>query len=244
MTALPVIADSLQQYFIEINRYPILTREEETSLAMKYSKEGDIESAHKLVTSNLRFVVKIANEFRGYGLPFKDLIQEGNLGLMTAVKKYDVDKGFRVITYASWWIKSFIQDYIVKSKGLVKRGTKALKKQLFSRSAGEEYISTNDLSLNVAVGDSDDITHLDMLVDDSLEAGDELEVAETKHHLAKTVSGALAVLNDREKYIVRERIMAENPMSLQELGDKFSLSRERVRQIESGAIEKLKDKLS
>lgn len=257
MTNLPVLRDSLEFYLAEVSRFPVLSRKDEHELAVDYFENKNLESAHKLVTSNLRFVIKVAMEYQGYGLSVKDLVQEGNLGLMNAVKKFNPYKGFKLITYAVWWIRACIQDYILKSKGAVKRAGKAFKKQLFYRSAdpmgtddtkalpAQVECGVTDLSLDTAIGDGDDgKTHLDMLVDSR--AGQEEMVEERQH--AEAVGGelahALTLLNDNERMVVEKRIMSDAPLSLQAIGDKLGVSRERVRQIEKATLEKLRNNLS
>ena len=252
---LPVVSDSIQSYLAEVKRHPVLSAEDEFTIAERYYRTRSIEDAHRLVISNLRYVVRIALEFRSYGCRLADLIQEGNIGLMTAVKKFNPYKGFRLITYATWWIRSFIQEFILKSKGLVRRGTKALKKQLFYRNAlpsgetgnvsiDEDPIhATNDLSLNAAVGE-DSTTHLDLL---NYEGPGPVEATAMRQESAivkKEVSGALALLNEKERIVIENRVMADEPESLQALGDRLGLTRERVRQIESQALKKLQRTLS
>jgi len=250
---LPVLTDSIEGYLADVNRYPVLSREEEYEIADRYYRLGRVEDAHRLVTSNLRYVVKIALEFRSYGCRLADLIQEGNIGLMVAVKKFNPYKGFRLITYATWWIRSFMQDFIVKTRGLVRHNTKALKKKLFYRKddaiARAEAAMTSggyDLSLNAEISPERDAetTHLDLLTD---ERTGPLETCAAKEEQAKVkseVSDALAVLNERERLVIEKRVMAEKPESLQGLGDRLGLTRERVRQIENAAKKKLRNILS
>lgn len=258
--SLPVLSDSLQSYLVEINRYPVLSHEEEYEVAVRYYRGRSIDDAHKLVVANLRYVVKIALEFRNYGMRLVDLIQEGNIGLMTAVKKFNPFKGFRLITYATWWIKSFIQEYILKNKGIVRRGGKELKKKLFYRNSGKVGlnatdeilalpietagpIDSSDLSLNASISD-DAATHLDMLRDDGPGPVETVAEKQSTALVKKEVSGALALLNDRERIVVETRLMSDEPESLQSIGDRLGLTRERVRQIEGAAIKKLKKSLS
>ncbi|MDH4227176.1 MAG: sigma-70 family RNA polymerase sigma factor [Deltaproteobacteria bacterium] len=238
-TALPVLNDSLGAYLAEINRYPLLSRDEEYGLAVRLRKHGDIDAAEKLVTANLRFVVKIALEYRDYGVNLKDLIQEGNIGLMHAVKKFDPEKGVRLISYAVWWIRSFIQEHIVKAKGLVSRATRAAKKALFYKNENSEA-ALPDVSLDAPILSGRTATHLDMLADTS--PGQEELMAEGQLNDANTVMAtkALAVLNPNERFVIEHRIMAETEKSLQEIGDSLGISRERVRQIEAAAMKKLK----
>ena len=260
--SLPVLTDSIQSYMAEVNRYPVLTPDEEFRIAERYYKHKSLDDAHTLVVSNLRYVVKLAFEFRNYGCRLADLIQEGNIGLMVAVKKFNPYKGFRLITYATWWIKSFMQDFILKTRGIVKRGTKSLKRKLFykkeaplspledietaplEKSYGyEDAELSHDLSLNTSISDGT-ATHLDMLPD---AAPGPLETAAVKQEGAivkREVTNALALLNDKERLVIENRLMAEEPASLQSIGERLGLTRERVRQIESSALKKLQKTLS
>ena len=250
------VSHSLETYLQEINRFAPLTPEEEFNLAVRYHKTGDLEAAHRLVTANLRYVVKIALEYRNYGVKLADLIQEGNIGLMVAVKKFNPYKGYRLITYATYWIRHFIQEFIIRSKGLVRRGSRLMKQKLFYRKGNvalsgrstpsvPDDVSGGDLSLDAAVSDDDDrTTHLDMLV--SREPGQEeaLSRSEERAIVKKEVSSALAALSDRERLVIESRVMAEKPLSLQALGDMMGLTRERIRQIEKEALKKLRKNLS
>lgn len=241
---LPALNDSIGIYIADINRYPLLSRDEEHRLAVLWKRHGDLDAAHSLVTANLRFVVKIACEYRNYGLGLKDLIQEGNIGLMTAVKKFDPDKGVRLITYAAWWIKSHIQEYILKTKGLVKRGARELKKSLFYRNAlPAKGIDTGaDFSLDAPINIEDNAgkTHLERIADTAALQEDIVETAQEETLLKKDVSLALKRLNEKEKLVIEKRILSEDPVSLREVGAELNLTRERVRQIESAALKKLK----
>lgn len=249
-----VFTESIQGYLNEVSKYPLLSHEEELSVATRYFKTRNIDDAHTLVTSNLRYVVKIALEFRNYGCRLADLIQEGNIGLMHAVKKFNPHKGFRLITYASWWIKASIQDFILKSKGLVRRGAKALKKKLFYKNdpkapAGDgqhatgEISAYNDLSLNTPAGDGS-ATHMELLTD--MRPGQEEVVAELQESIEtkRTITTALKRLSGNERYVIERRVMTDDPESLQGLGDKLGITRERVRQIETNALKKLKTSLA
>ena len=254
MTALPVLSDSLERYMAEVNKFPLLSREEEFELAKRWYEKGDVGAAHRLVTSNLRFVVKIALEYRNYGCSLKDLIQEGNIGLMTAVKKFNPYRGYRLITYAAWWIRAFIQEYIIKTKGLVKRGTKALKRRLFYRAKTAQEQAAKDvaaelvaaeLSLDAPIGDGEDEKcHIELLKDPSPSQEELVMEAQQRLVASELVKNALSLLNDRERYIIEKRIMAEKPLSLQAIGDELGLTKERVRQIEGAALKKLRQILN
>ncbi|MCP3676069.1 MAG: sigma-70 family RNA polymerase sigma factor [Deltaproteobacteria bacterium] len=263
---LPVPANSLEIYLAQIGGFPLLRKDEEKSLAVRYHQDGDVEAAHQLVTANLRFVVKIALEYRNYGIKLADLIQEGNIGLMVAVKKFNPYKGFRLITYAVWWIRSHIQAYILKGWSLVKRGGRELRKKLFyqlnkskeaiaslSGDGGDkgslEYSRSSvladgqDLSLNEVIGSDSSTTHLDLLTDASPNQEEVFAEDEERSLARRSVSTALATLNERERYVVEKRVMDEAPESLQAIGDELGLTRERVRQIEGEALKKLRKRI-
>ncbi len=273
--SLPVPSTSLERYLAEISQYPVLSREEELELARRYREEGDLEAARKLITSNLRFVVKIASEYKNYGLNPMDIIQEGNIGLMHAVKRFDPTKGYRLISYAVWWIRAYIQNYIIRSWSLVKIGTTQEQRKLFyklrskkrdlslagemldekdydrlARELGvsteaveemEQRMSSKDLSLNAAL--NEDVTHLDFLEEEGMDQEEIVAKAEEESLLRKGLQSALGKLKDRERYILKHRVLSDNPMTLEELGQKLNLSRERVRQIESGALRKVRSEL-
>ena len=278
---LPILSSegSLSLYLQEIKRFPILTAEEEYMLAKRYKEHGDTEAAHKLVTSHLRLVAKIAMGYRGYGLPVTDLISEGNVGIMQAVKKFDPEKGFRLATYAMWWIRAQIQEYVLHSWSLVKIGTTAAQKKLFfnlrklknqlgSIDDGslspenvreianrlnvkeaevkdmEGRLFSGDQSLNVQIGHESNTEWQDMIVDDS-EAQDKVfEKKDEYLHRKKLFNEALKILNPREKEIIELRRLRDKPKKLEELSQQFKISRERVRQIEEKAMEKLQKKIS
>jgi RNA polymerase sigma-32 factor len=265
---------SLSHYLQQIKKFPMLTEKQEVSLANKWKNEGDTKAAHTLVTSHLRLVARIAMGYRGYGLPITELISEGNIGLMQAVKKYDPDKGFRLATYAMWWIRAAIQEYVLKSWSLVKIGTTAAQKKLFFNlkkiknqlsdySEGnlkphqvkeiserlnvtekevtemEGRISGNDYSLNAMVSSDSDEEWQEWLVDE--DADHEIKIAE-KEEIDKRkalLSKAINVLNEREKKIIELRKLSESPKTLEELSKEYKISRERIRQIEERAFEKL-----
>ena len=272
---LPVVTDNLTHYFTQINRYPVLSPEEEFVLAVRYKEQEDAEVAHQLITANLRFVVKVALEYRGYGFKLLDVIQEGNIGLMVALKKFDPHKGFRFISYAIWWIRAYIQNFIIRSWSLVKIGTTQIQKKLFYKMgkikglAHEEHqdekikelakelkvsstdieemqkrFAGRDLSLDAKLDMDQGISFLDLLPDHAPNQENLLGEREADVGLQNEVGEALDGLSERERFIVRHRIMADEPMTLQELGDIFAISRERVRQVEAEALNKLKDRLA
>ena len=274
---LPAQTTSLHRYLAEISNYPVLSREEEYELAMKYRDEGDLEAARKLVTSNLKFVVSVANEYKNYGFNTMDIIQEGNVGLMHAVKGFDPTKGYRLISYAVWWIRAYMQNYIIKSWSLVKVGTTQAQRKLFYklRSAknelelGKDTLSAEDykeladklnvsdkaviemdqrmggkdLSLDAEIKNDNEMSHLDFLADTDVNQEDLLTKTEETELVRDGMADALETLKDRERYIIEERVLSDNPKTLDELGTKFNISRERVRQIESAALKKIKNVL-
>ncbi|MBI5827802.1 MAG: sigma-70 family RNA polymerase sigma factor [Deltaproteobacteria bacterium] len=256
---LPVLADSLHSYLAEINRYPLLSQDEEFEIAERYCRSKSIGDAHMLVASNLRYVVKIALGYRNYGCRIADLIQEGNIGLMIAVKKFNPYKGFRLITYATWWIRSCIQEFILKTSGIVKRGAKALKRKLFYRTesradthepkddglmaGSDDVMGANDLSLNISVGD-ELTTRQDMLADSGPGPLEATAIREEEAIVKREVKDALALLNGRERMVIEKRILSEEPESLQDIGDELGVTRERVRQIEAEAVKKLRKSLA
>jgi len=278
---LPVLSSegNLAIYLQEIKKFPILTAEEEYMLAKRYKEHGDTEAAHKLVTSHLRLVAKIAMGYRGYGLPVTDLISEGNVGIMQAVKKFDPERGFRLATYAMWWIRAQIQEYVLHSWSLVKIGTtsaqkklffnlKKLKNQLSSIDSGDlspenareiatrldvkegEVLDMNnrlfsgDQSLNVQVGDEGDTEWQDMLVDSNDTHDNLIANKDELKYRKKIFEQAIEILNEREKEIITLRKLQDKPVKLEELSKKFNISRERVRQIEEKAFEKLQKQVS
>ena len=264
----------LSVYLSQIKKFPMLDAEEEYMLAKNWRENGNLQSAHKLVTSHLRLVAKIAMGYRGYGLPINELISEGNIGLMQAVKKFDPDKGFRLATYAMWWIKASIQEYVLRSWSLVKMGTttaqkklffnlKKLKNQIAPNQDGdlkdeqvkeiskrldvdsEEVINMNrrmmgqEKSLNDPIKSGESEEWQDWLVDNSLDQ--ELLVSQKQEYNDKKelLESAMKILNEREKEIITARRLIENPVTLEQLSKKFRISRERIRQIETKAFEKL-----
>ena len=278
---LPILSSegNLSIYLQEIKKFPILTADEEYMLAKRYKEYGDTEAAHKLVTSHLRLVAKIAMGYRGYGLPVTDLISEGNVGIMQAVKKFAPERGFRLATYAMWWIRAQIQEYVLHSWSLGKIGTtaaqkklffnlKKLKNQLSSIDSGDlspenareianrlnvkeaEVLDMNnrlfsgDQSLNIQVGNEGDAEWQDMLVDSNDTQDNIIANTDELLYRKKIFEKAIEVLNDREKEIIKLRKLKDKPVKLEELSKKFNISRERVRQIEEKAFEKLKKQVS
>jgi len=276
MSNFPVVKNSLESYLVQINQFPLLTQEQEFELAVKYRKYNDIEAAHKLITSNLRFVVKVAFEYKSYGIKLLDLVQEGNIGLMMAVKKFDPYKGYRFISYAIWWIRAYIQNFIIKSWSLVKIGTTQAQKKLFYKIGKvrkalesnegnekkyellandldvakediiemEQRMSSRDLSLDAPFDEGHELTHLDLLQEDSPNQEEAFAQEEEKKIRERKVFDAMKHLNEKEIYVIKNRIMSESPVTLQEIGNHLKLSRERVRQIESEALKKLRREFS
>ncbi len=269
---------SVSIYLREVRRYPLLTPEEEYSLAKKYKETRDITAAHKLITSNLRFVVKIALEYIYYNVRLSDLIQEGNMGLIKALTKFDPDKGYRFISYAIWWIRAYIQSFILKTKSLVKIGTTQAQRKLFYslnktkkeilRLSGKDFdehideketkliseklgvrvkdvqemekrLGNSDLSFDAVISENDDRTLLEKIASDE-PSYDERIIKEEESVLVRTrLTEFLKKANDKERYIAYNRLMSDNPKTLEEIGETFGITRERVRQIE----ERLKEKL-
>ena len=276
-TNLPTLSPegSFSAYLAKIRKFPMLDAAEEYILAKNWREQGDKEAAHKLVTSHLRLVAKIAMGYRGYGLPVSELVSEGNIGLMQAVKKFDPEKGFRLATYAMWWIKASIQEYVLRSWSLVKIGTtaaqkklffnlKKVKNQIFAAEKGDmlpehvtqianqldvredEVISMNqrlaghEHSLNAHVGNEEgDAEWQDWVVDE--DADQELQISQRQELQQKQalLKNAMSVLDEREKEILQDRRLIDEPKTLEELSQKHKVSRERIRQIENRAFEKL-----
>ncbi len=273
---LPIISPegNLARYLQEIRKFPMLEQEEEYMLAKRWREHDDIEAAHKLVTSHLRLVAKIAMGYRGYGLPVGELISEGNLGMMQAVKRFDPERGFRLATYAMWWIRAAIQEYILHSWSLVKMGTTAAQKKLFfnlrkikgQMQAIEEgdmppetvteiarrlsvteddvvsmnrRLSAPDHSLNAPLRDDSDGEWQDWLVDDSESQEHMLAEKEELNNRRQLLADAMKSLNERERHILTERRLKDGPTTLEQLSQVYGISRERVRQIEVRAFEKL-----
>jgi RNA polymerase sigma-32 factor len=272
MNAVTMIPDNMSRYADEVRSFPMLTPDHERSLAEAWRDRRDPEAARLLVGSHLRYVIKIARGFRGYGLPMEDLIAEGNVGLMQAVEKFDPDRGFRLATYALWWIRATIQEYILHNWSLVKMGTTAQKKLFFNlrtlkgrmrqleegdlapetvRAIAEELqVTTQDVvdmnrrlsgdrSLNSMIGEEPGTEWQDMLVDQRPDQESALGDSEVAAFRRDLLEEALGKLNDRERHIVRERRLKDDPPTLEELSRVYSVSRERVRQIEERAFDKL-----
>ena len=276
--ALPAIPQDggLRKYLRDIQAFPMLEQQEEVALAKRWREHDDTEAAHKLVTSHLRLVAKIARGYRGYGLPLADLISEGNVGLMRAVKGFDPERGFRLATYAMWWIRAAITEYVLRSWSIVKIGTVAAQKKLFfglrkikdrlkiidagelspeqtariaeAMDVPEEDVTimnrrflAGDASLNVPLTGEDATEHLDLLVDDREDQETLLQKSEEGQLHRRMLNRALATLKDRERHIITERRLKEEPSTLESLAKIYSISRERVRQIEVRAFEKLRE---
>ncbi|MDI2091540.1 RNA polymerase sigma factor RpoH [Commensalibacter oyaizuii] len=266
---------NLTQYIQHIRKFPILTAEEEVTYAKQWKEKGDIEAAHRLVSAHLRLVVKIASGYKGYGLPLNELISEGNIGMLQAIQRFDPDKGFRFTTYAIWWIKAAIQEYILHSWSLVKIGTTATQKKLFfnlrrvksqikafndtdlspeeletiSKTLGaskdeiqsmNQRLSAQDHSLNTPIGNDNDYNEWqNMLVDDTINQEERYAELEELTSRQNMLQQAMKSLKPREREILVERRLKEKPATLEELSQAYKISRERIRQIEVRAFEKL-----
>ena len=270
---LPVPANSLEKYLAEISNYKILTKEQEMKYALDYKETGNVESARKLITSNLKFVVKIAIEYKNYGLNIMDIIQEGNLGLMKAITKFDPTKRYRLISYGVWWIRAYIQNFIMKNWSLIKIGTTQAQRKLFYkiRSAKNKYdkgnmtredyyktlsddlkisikeiremdlrMSGKEFSLDEQIIEGEPQTKLDFL-ESNQKSQEEISIDnQQSSSLKKGLEKALSKLNEREKFIIENRLLTENQKTLEDIGKQFKISRERVRQIEKNAITKIR----
>jgi len=277
MTTFTTVDRSLDRYVAEINKYPLLSREEEIELAECYRRDGSEDAAHRLVVCNLRFVVKTAHEYRGYGLKLLDLIQEGNIGLMIAVKKFDPSKGYRLVSYAVWWIRAYIQSFIMRAWSLVKVGTTQAQRKLFFRLRSEreradrlagpgEKATAKDIAEQLQVGESDVLDmemrlgerdfsldakvveggrscHLDLLASHAENQEDTYSAQELRKLLRIKVQETMGQLNEKERYVIENRIMCDEPPTLQEIGQHLKISRERVRQIEGNIIRKIRTAL-
>ncbi|MGC9323962.1 MAG: RNA polymerase factor sigma-32 [Desulfomonilia bacterium] len=275
---LPVVYDnSVSALISRLDQFPILSKEEEYELAERLNEFNDIDAAQTLITSNLRHVVRIAMDYAGYGLPLEDIIQEGTIGLMVAVRKFDPSKGYRLMTYAVWWVKAMIHDYILKFYSQVKLGTTKLQKRLFyglnklsveedvldsglneqSQAISarldadphqvEEIISrlTNrDQSLDSPMADGSDTSFIDFLTDTRATPEDRVMESQRASFVKKQIDSALSTLTPREQDIAHHRLMAETPLTLEDLGNRYDISKERVRQIENNIKAKLKKTLA
>ena len=280
---LPVVQHSLDQYMLEVGRIPLLSRDEERELAEQFRDEQDVEAARKLVAANLRFVVKVAFEYKNYNIRMTDLIQEGNVGLMHAVSKFDPDRGYRLISYAVWWIKAYIQNYIIKNWSMVP--ISARRKALFGKrkalpaasdeqgketeadtdSAGEVHylvateqqraasaadaqrelqLARRDFSLDATVGEDGSTTHLSRLESQDPSQEESLGQAEVVKQVQDAIASIIDDLDDRGRFILMNRLVADEPLSLAEIGQEFGVSRERARQLELRVKTKLKKALS
>lgn len=281
-TNLPAVIDDngLYSYLEQIKKFPVLTEDEETRLISDFKTNGNLESAQKLITSHLRLAAKIALTYRRYGLPMSDIISEANIGLMQAVKKFDQEKKVRLATYAIWWIKAAIHDYILRSWSLVKIGTVAAQKKLFynlgrikarlglyenkelepkvvKEIAKELVVDEQDVvemnrriggdkSLNVSVyssSDDESKERIDMLADSRQNVESRVAGRQEAEYKRKILLECLATLNEREQFIIKNRMLTDKPVTLDEIGNKFNISRERVRQIEKRAFEKLSEEV-
>jgi RNA polymerase sigma-32 factor len=275
MTPALILQDNnLEKYMSEVRKYPLLSREEEHALATRYRDTGDIDAARRLVVSNLRFVVKVAHEFRGYGMRLLDLIQEGNIGLMVAVKKFDPSRGYRLISYAVWWIRAYMKSFALAGWSTVKVGTTEAGRRLFFslRKAKAKLTGKNgdaptkeELAheLEVDVGDVEEMelrlaardfsldaeapnaggTHLDSLPSPGQSQEERYAEEESRAIVARSVGAAIEKLTDKERYIVEQRFMEDPPKTLNEIGEEFGITRERVRQLEARALEKIRREL-
>lgn len=273
-SSLPAVSNSLQSYLAKISNYPVLSREEEYELAVRHREHGDLEAARKLIVSNLKFVVRVANEYKNYNVNMMDIIQEGNIGLMKAVRGFDPTKGYRLISYAVWWIRAYIQNHVMKTWSLVKVGTNQSQRKLFYKlrstknkiEAGgaeigkdvyseiareldvpdsqvaemDRIMSKKDLSLDANVKGDAKHTYLDTLGDGSYDQEQFVENSQTRPLLKRKIREALENLKDRERYIIERRVLADFPETLEKLSGRFGISRERVRQIEKNALDKIR----
>lgn len=278
LPAVPV-EGGLSAYFSEIWRFPILEPDEEYMLAQRWREHGDVDAAHKLVTSHLRLVAKIAMSYRGYGLPVADLVSEGNIGLMKAVKKFEPERGFRLSTYAMWWIRAAITEYVLRSWSMVKMGTMAAQKKLFFSlrrvknrlnilDSGElspaqarelagalnvperdvvdmnRRLTAQDVSLNAPLSQDEVVEFQDTLVDDKLSPETMFAQSEEMEIRSGLLKRALQALPERERHILTERRLTDEPSTLEDLGKVYGVSRERIRQLEVRAFEKVKKSMA
>jgi RNA polymerase sigma-32 factor len=262
-----VPGSSMEQYLAEVNRFPLLTREEEQELARRWNEDEDMNAAQQLVTANLRFVVKVAYEYKNYDVKLVDLVQEGNIGLMKAVRRFNPERGYRLISYAVWWIRAYMQNYILKNWSMVKIGATAKhRRMLFGRKegpkegeevqeaflipavsslAGGDFVGTNanmakrDFSLDAQMGDGGGGSYIDMLASPPEDLTDQMARNEMIEGVQVRLKGLLDGLNERQRFILENRLIADEPMTLQEIGNKYGISRERARQLEVALKKKL-----
>ncbi|KAB8038802.1 sigma-70 family RNA polymerase sigma factor [Silvanigrella paludirubra] len=269
-----ITTNALQKYLAELRKYSLMTREQEKEVAIKAYEEHDIESRNRLVTSNLRLVVKIAMEYRRAYSQILDLIQEGNAGLVQAVNRFNPYRGVKLSTYSAWWIRAYILKFLMDNKSLVRMGTTDAQRKLFFRLRGEaeklyaltqkfdanllaekigvqpqdvvemqQRLTKNDVSLDTPVGEDNDTRQVDLLFSDSEEADVTYEKEQLLKILRKEVSFIEKELNERDAYIFHNRIMSDDPITLQDVGDKYGITRERARQLEARVIKKIKDRI-
>jgi RNA polymerase sigma-32 factor len=273
---LPVPTTSLEHYLAEISNYAILGRKEEYNLAMKYKKDGDLEAARKLITHNLRFVIKISNEYKDYGMNILDLIQEGNIGLMKAVQRFDPTRGYRLISYAVWWIRAYIQNYIIRTYSLIKLGTTEAQRKLFYKLRStklkmgitdekptykefkaiakklkvpvesviemDQRIIGKELSLNALVSRTGEkATYMEFIEDQAASQEDLISNIQEQEKVKRHLKIAVKSLNEREQYIVKNRLLKHKPLTLDALSKELKISKERVRQIEKSALRKMRN---
>lgn len=266
---------SVDRYLSEVSRYELLSVKEEKKLALSYFQDGDLDSFWALANANLRFVVKVSHEYTGYGLPLLDLIQEGNAGLLKAVEKFNPHKGNRLISYAVWWIRAYIQNYVMRCWSLVRIGTTQAQRKLFFKLRSEKEkvqrqnrfidspatvtelssrlgvsetdviqmdsrLLNRDFSLNSPVGESQRHTHIELLRDENNHPEQVYATVEERRLLRRKINEVMKGFNDKERFIVARRLMADEPMTLKKIGLRFSISRERVRQIEARVLHKLR----
>ena len=265
--------DPVARYMMEVRKYPLLTAEEEYELAVKYRETKDKVAAERLVTSNLRFVIKIASEYSKFGTRLIDLIQEGNVGLMHAVREFNPYKGVRLITYAVWWIRGYIREYLLKQYSMVKIGTTQAQKKLFYNlekeqrkldALGEENgvalisqrlgvaekdvklmqmrMSSSDMSLDQPLGHNSSSSFIDLQSGETVSPEEYIISQEDTERLKAHIDEILPKLNEKETYILQNRLLTDEPKTLQEIGDRYSITRERTRQLEARVIKKLKEK--
>ena len=267
-TQILVPSSSMEQYLAEVNRFPLLTREEEEELARRWNEEGDMSAAQHLVTANLRFVVKVAYEYKNYDVKLVDLVQEGNIGLMKAVRRFNPDRGYRLISYAVWWIRAYMQNYILKNWSMVKIGSTAKnRRMLFGRKENPaegaeqqreaflipavsalsdgEFVGINadvakrDFSLDAQMGEDQGGTFVEMLASPDTDYVEEMSRTETIQGVSHRLEDILETLNERQRFILENRLLADEPITLQEIGDTYGVSRERARQLEAALKKKL-----